>query len=141
MDDHDTENKLSTSRAAIAIALLLLGVYWIFRKQHQQQHGKVKKEIHFHRGQDSPFYRVIRSLETAGHGPRGHETLKQWITRLKTRTDLVAGPKDLEQLLELHYRYRYAANAGASIKTEMAELADNWIKRQGIFLEQQKTTH
>ena len=139
MDDRASDNRGSFLPTTAVIVLLVMLAYLALRQLRLHSRNNKAKASLSHHGSDSPFYPVIKILQQSGHGPQGNETLKQWLTRLKTRQEPVDNlePDILDRLLELHYRYRFHTQAGDIDKNEMQTLARQWLAQYRMTAYQQ----
>jgi len=58
-------------------------------------------------GLDSEFYRVERKLIERGAGRQPGEPLSAWLSRATRDPTLASMTSRLQELLKLHYRYRF----------------------------------
>jgi transglutaminase-like putative cysteine protease len=59
-------------------------------------------------GEDSEFYLIVRESNRAGYGPQPGETLQAWLQRVaRVTAGQPTGASLLQDLLGLHYRYRF----------------------------------
>jgi protein-glutamine gamma-glutamyltransferase len=87
-----------------ALAFLL---YRIFRGSHRLQNNEEKLKGNEWPGLDSEFYRLEQKLAQGGLSRDPGETLSAWLRRATKDTSLAPLKQPLENILLLHYRYRF----------------------------------
>jgi protein-glutamine gamma-glutamyltransferase len=85
------------------LALLIVWLVWrTMRRRRLQSIGSRNKPQH-QAGADTPFIQLLARLAGRGDQRQPGETLRSWLQRL----DIQRGTPELQDLLQLHYRYRY----------------------------------
>ncbi|HWF17687.1 MAG TPA: transglutaminase domain-containing protein [Verrucomicrobiae bacterium] len=89
------------------LALMLFQI--LFRSNARRARKKSKqKSIPMHRpGMDSEFYELERALVQRGAARRPGEPLSDWLRRTSAAPELSRLNEPLEEILRLHYRYRF----------------------------------
>jgi hypothetical protein len=79
-------------------------------------------------GMDSELYVIERHLAAAGWGRRQHETVIDWVQRLRRDSPLDA--ESLIQIAELHCRYRFdPAGLSPAERAGLGEAVRDWLAR------------
>lgn len=81
-------------------------------------------------GRDSPFYRLLAEVERRGLTCRPGETLRTWASRVhRAGLDNGAPAAGLENILALHYRYRFDPEGlPAAERTRLRQLVEAWLR-------------
>ena len=81
-------------------------------------------------GADSEFYQIEARLVRAGCARAPHEPLGIWLARIgRERADIAVAP--LQDLLRLHYRYRFDPHGlSADERRMLGEEAKRWLQAQ-----------
>jgi len=89
----------------LLIPLILLLVWRLYFKQRIRHNVTLNRNnrIRDYPGMDSPLYDLIRELNRNGYVRREGETLSAWLKRVNSASTIL----DLEEALQLHYRYRF----------------------------------
>jgi protein-glutamine gamma-glutamyltransferase len=94
---------------ALAPILTLLLYQIVFRSRHRQQRrvARAEAEARDWPGLDSEFYQLEQRLVRRGLLRERGEPLSDWLQRLRRDPDLDRLQATLQELLLLHYRYRF----------------------------------
>lgn len=124
----------STAAAFAFVALLGAVLVWRLLIRNPLTAGRTRKAPAATRrsqsGADSEFYRIEAQLVRAGFARAPHEPLGNWLARIgRERADVAVAP--LEELLRLHYRYRFDPQGiSAAERRALAEQAQRWLQAQ-----------
>lgn len=89
-----------------------------------------------YQGSDSEFYLIVQSLHDMGFNRHPWETLYEWLRRLRSTQSVSVLNGDLENLLKLHYRYRFDPNMlQEGERAELRTSAESWVKKLGEHAE------
>jgi len=129
-----SETKQRDYRIYVLPGVLLLALLaWRLRKIHKlmPKHEKIAENNPCPLlGVDSPFHQVIEYLNRGEASREDKETLTQWIYRIIADNE---EKQHLQQLLKLHYSYRFdPAGISEAEKDKLETLVNKWL--------QQKTT-
>jgi len=104
------QSKLRQYLLWIILPVLALLLYQIIFRRGRRRRGAAKSErpeVFDWPGLDSEFYQLEKKLRERGV-PRGaSEPLNEWLERVAETPDLTELRGPLEELLRLHYRYRF----------------------------------
>jgi hypothetical protein len=91
------------------VPVLLVLLYYIFFQRPARRRAAATKPAAavVWPGQDSAFYRLEKSLAARGLPRQAQEPLSDWLERVLAEPALAAFRPPLQQLLQLHYRYRF----------------------------------
>jgi len=79
-------------------------------------------------GMDSELYLIERRLTAAGWGRRQHETVMNWMERLRRESPLETDA--LAEIVEMHCRYRFdPAGLSPAERARLGEAAQAWLAR------------
>jgi transglutaminase-like putative cysteine protease len=79
---------------------------------------------------DSPFQRVVGSLERRRFAPAPGETLGRWLSRLGAEGEPVPERERLERLLALHQRWRFdPLGLPPGERGRFADEVEDWLRR------------
>lgn len=84
-----------------------LAIYFVFKKRKDLkfvEKSRKSKKSTSHR--DSEFYKLEEKITALGHPRYSHETIQQWILRLRNETTLEHLDR-ISELSKLHYQYRF----------------------------------
>ncbi|MBI5685186.1 MAG: DUF4129 domain-containing protein [Verrucomicrobia bacterium] len=125
-------------RAAIINALLWLipfPVIWfswrLFWKKGRirLKDRKQRKETSPRAGADSEFYLIEKHLTKAGLPRREGESLREWLRRLETSRRAGVRIPPLEEIVALHYAYRFdPLGITSQQRRELKSRAESWLK-------------
>ena len=95
--------------ALIPVLLVLLGHIIFRRRKKRRSEEAMKRPIArgLWPGLDSEFYQLERKLATRGVPRQMGEPLSEWLERALTAPALTGLRAALQELLGLHYRYRF----------------------------------
>ncbi|HDM77869.1 MAG TPA: transglutaminase domain-containing protein [Deltaproteobacteria bacterium] len=80
-----------------------------------------------HQGIDSDFYTIVETLIELGYERHPWESMKEWIDKIGSSPPLENENGDLQQILRLHYRYRFdPMGIKSGEKEKLTKLVDNW---------------
>jgi hypothetical protein len=100
------------------LALLLYQI--MFRSGRKRRNRKAGAELELlWPGLDSEFYQLERKLVARGVPREAGEPLSAWLGRAAADPDLAEFKGSLEELLELHYRYRFDPAGISGAEREM----------------------
>ncbi|MBW2193409.1 MAG: transglutaminase domain-containing protein [Deltaproteobacteria bacterium] len=89
---------------------------------------KIKIEINY--GTDSEFYRVEKRLIEKGFVRYPHETFSSWLKRIEEMRSASFSTDDLQNILDLHYQYRFDPDGiSSSQKSMLASGVENWLEK------------
>ena len=91
------------------IPILVLWLWWrLFRGQNSRriEEGLESRAAMIQQGLDSDFYGLLTALEARSEARGLGECLRDWWTRVRTASP-VGLREEVDQLLILHYRYRF----------------------------------
>ncbi|HET9699328.1 MAG TPA: DUF4129 domain-containing protein, partial [Burkholderiales bacterium] len=81
---------------------------------------------------DSPFQRVVSSLERRHPVSSPGETLGNWLARLYAGPGLAAERESLRAMLALHQRWRFdPLGLPPSERKRLADAVEDWLRHQG----------
>jgi transglutaminase-like putative cysteine protease len=92
---------------APVLAVLLYQIVFRSRRRRQTQGPEPSSAAILWPGLDSEFYQIERKLAERGVRRRPSEPLSPWLRRASTNPALSDMRSRLEELLNLHYRYRF----------------------------------
>ena len=92
---------------APVLAVLLYQIVFRSRRRRQTQGPEPASAAILWPGLDSEFYQIERKLAERGVRRRPSEPLSPWLRRASTNPALSDMRSRLEELLNLHYRYRF----------------------------------
>jgi hypothetical protein len=90
----------------ILVLLLYQIIFRSRRRRHRGKQGETASLVPWP-GLDSEFYRVERKLIERGAGRQPGEPLSAWLSRATRDPTLASMTSRLQELLKLHYRYRF----------------------------------
>ena len=114
--------QLLTGTLLVVLPFALWLAWRLYRSRNSAKNTQQKHRLTTptRAGDDSAFYRIEQRLAEQGWGRRVHETVRDWLARLKA--DAKLDTTSLAVIVELHNRYRFDP-AGLS-KTQRAQLKD-----------------
>ena len=130
----DDEDDTSEPLLWLLVPLLLIFAWRVVRHQRvarqQSEHANVAPaEI---TGARSSFYRIVECLQRNGLSKAPGETLQAWLRRSGEIEQLSGFEVLLNDILPLHYRYRFdAQNFSHADGTQLGQLVDTWLKDHG----------
>ncbi|HEX9178788.1 MAG TPA: transglutaminase-like domain-containing protein, partial [Burkholderiales bacterium] len=81
---------------------------------------------------DSPFQRVVSSLERRYSAPAPGETLRGWLGRLAAEPELAVERERLGQMLEMHQRWRFDPQGlPPPARAWLDQEVEDWLRRGG----------
>lgn len=87
------------------LAVLLYQI--LFRRGRRRKKGTVLPEIFNWPGLDSEFYQLEKQLAAQGVARGASEPLNDWLARVARSPGLAELAASLQEILRLHYRYRF----------------------------------
>ena len=121
----------------LLIPLVILLIWRLYGKQRisRIKTGDAGKEYAVYPGMDSALYDLIRELEQAGYYRRQGETLGVWFARLDEEMEC----RNLNDALQLHYRYRFdPASCGSELRERLSEQVTT-ILESGLISSRDRT--
>jgi len=121
--EQEIDNRWLLGLAIVLMIVLLWRLYFKERVKPETQAIVVSKD-QVRQGEDSPFYQVLMRLEHAGYQRHQGETVREWLQR----TRLIS--QDLEQMLQLHQRYRFdCSRLTAQEYTTLSTSVTAWLAK------------
>jgi transglutaminase-like putative cysteine protease len=124
----ELEEETSNSYLIYLLIPLIVTLIWrLYFKERVRKTGPDKQTVvaRDYPGRDSAFYRLTAELNRAGYTRRNGETLLAWLHRIEKQT----GISGLEQILRLHYRYRFDPDpASRSLQGEISAQVNALLK-------------
>ncbi|MFC1516915.1 transglutaminase family protein, partial [Thermodesulfobacteriota bacterium] len=94
---------------------------------------RIKSEIN--QGTDSTFYRIEKRLTEKGFVRYPHETISNWLKRIEETPAFSFSTVDLQDILDLHYQYRFDPNGINSAEKSMLESGvETWLEKHSDVL-------
>jgi hypothetical protein len=114
---------------ALIVLPFVLWLAWRLYRSRTRGHGATVAGSHGEwPGMDSELYLIERRLNTTGWGRRQHETVTDWVHRLRAESPLDAS--SLIEIAELHCRYRFdPAGLSPAERTRLGETVHTWLAR------------
>lgn len=117
--------------AALLVVLpFVLWLAWrLYRSRSRTVNGPTAAGVHgAWPGMDSELYLIERRLTAAGWGRRQHETVIDWVERLRRESPLDA--ESLIEIAEMHCRYRFdPAGLSPVERARLGESVQAWLAR------------
>jgi transglutaminase-like putative cysteine protease len=112
---------------ALIVLPFVLWLAWRLYRTRTREHGATTAGSRGEwPGMDSELYLIEQHLNTAGWGRRQHETVTDWVHRLRAELPLDAG--SLLEIAELHCRYRFdPAGLSPAERTRLGEAVRAWL--------------
>ena len=92
---------------APVLGVLLFQILFRSRRRHRSSSGDTRASRSIWPGLDSEFYQLETRLAARGIRRHPSEPLSEWLGRASVEPTVARGRRALEQLLRLHYRYRF----------------------------------
>jgi protein-glutamine gamma-glutamyltransferase len=128
----EKETRFAYYLLLIAVPILIIFGWRLYKKKRVFL-GKTKQKKEDasvpQKGRDSEFYAIESELARRGLGRQKWEPLTTWINRIAANT---ATPDLLQQVVSLHYRYRFDPDGlNAQDRQALKESARTWLANFG----------
>ena len=132
----ETQDKDRSWLLWLVLPLLLILVWRMARRQRVRRSiegDKTGSAERARQGADSAFFTIERKLIAAGHARHRGEPTISWIRRLARSGALADTAELLDNILPLHYRYRFhPAGLDEDGRRALAAHASNWLARNRV---------
>ena len=125
------ERKLLTGALIVVFPFALWLAWRLYRSRNTRKNSQQKHIVTMptRNGADSEFYRIAQRLTEQGWGRRAHETINDWLARLKTDSNTATmDTAALAKIAALHNRYRFdPSGLDEAQRAQLKAAAGDWL--------------